>query len=118
MTLSETEIPPHLQVAESESELTTCRRMLGSCFNYGVISVIVIMLLFAILCILAFGKPRENTNPVAFIIKRAKFMINSEDQDIESQNEENTGDGVNQSRPTIPPIPPIFDSGSGESEIN
>ena len=116
MTQSEREIPPHLQVAESP-ELTTCRRMLGSCFNYGVISVIVIILLFAILCILAFRKPTENTNPVSFIIKRAKFMINSEDQDEESQVEDQT-DGANQSRPTIPPIPPFFDSGSGDNEIN
>ena len=115
MPLTETETPPHLQVAESP--LSTCRRFLDSCFNYGIISIVVIVLLFVALCIVAFSRQRDNTNPVSFIIKRAKFMINSEDQDVESNNGENNGSEENHSRPTIPPIPPFFDEvpeGSGE----
>ena len=112
---------PHKVQADVQSPaLKTCKRMIAGCFDYSVLSIIVIVLLLITLCIIAFS--RQRTSPVSFTIKKAKFNINSidQDEDIENQNRTPFFDKhiANQTRATLPPLPTYFDgSGDGDTDV-
>ena len=97
----------HIKEDVETPALRTCRKIVAGFFDYSVLSIIVIILLIVTLCIIAFAKSRNSQ--VSFIIRRAKFEVNSNDQDAEGQRK---GIDVNQTtRTTIPPLPEFLGSG-------
>ena len=120
-----TEEPPEVD------QLKKCKEIVSVCFDYGIISFVVIIILASSLCIVAFVKPRQFPSPVSFVIQKARFHMNTNDENGifeegsgrldktetgDRQNQTNeTGDRQNltndrqtEFRSRIPPLPEIF----------
>ena len=111
------EFEPHNVQADVESPaLKTCKKIVAGLFDYSILSIIVIVLLIGTICVIVFSKPR--ISPVSFTIKRARFNINSLDQeDLEGQEQlPFNHSSIYHARPTLPP--PIYDEGSGDNDMN
>ena len=106
--------PHNVQADVQSPALKTCKKLIAGCFDYSVLSITVIVLLLITLCIIAFSRPRGS--PVSFTIKKAKFNINSvdQDEDVEKQNQTTVNrSDTTQTVVTLPPLPDLAD-GSGD----
>lgn len=110
------ELNGHNQQQELNSHNPDCRKMLRKWFDYGIVSIVVIALLFIFLCLSIFARPK--TNPVSLRIEKARFQICTQGEipsDLVDrlQMQQFNSD---RSNTTLPPLDEMQD-GSGEINV-